>query len=62
MKLIIFLALSAVTLITTDLYVEYMINRPFPLFLTLIAGIVLIVGFYYYLKYAAKTLKNLLNL
>lgn len=62
MKLLTFLALSAVMLIATDLYFEYMVSRECPAFFTTIAGIGLIMGFYYFIKYVAKTLKNLLKL
>lgn len=62
MKLLTFLLISVVMLVATDLYFEYMVSRPFPAFLTTLAGVLLIVGFFYYMKYAAKTLKNLLDL
>lgn len=62
MKLFIFLVVSALMILVSGLYFEYMINRECSIYISTPAGIVLLVVLVYYIKYVVKTVQKFLNI
>ena len=62
MKLIVFLFVSALMILVSGLYLEYMVNRECSIYLSSAVGIIVLVALVYYIKYVVKTIQNFLNI
>jgi hypothetical protein len=62
MKLAVFLFASALMMLVSGLYFEYMLNRECSIYLSSAVGIVLVVILVYYIKYVVKTVQKFLNI